>query len=183
MNDGIWKTNLWVYDFTTNQARQLPEIREEIKFYWLNQENLVLDEKRWDIYPLGFDADNPDRVVVSAYGYTGKTPKFLGNWSIDCQGQRTELVSLFKQSAKISKNGFKLTQDGVENPAIVHNDEKKQDKIIKKKRKADKKALKKDKKAKKQVLKKKLNEMKKEEKMTINQHKKQMGKSGLTGAN
>lgn len=180
-NDGIWQTNLWVYDFNTKTAKQITEIREAIKFYWLNQEGLILDEKRWDIYPLGFDAENPDRVVVSAYGYTGRTPKFLGNWSIDFNGEQSQLVSLFEPDVKISMNGFKIVQSGVVDPIQVYNDEKSQDKIVKKKLKEDKKVKKLDAKQKKAALNKKLKEMKKDESAVIYQYKKQQKGSFQTG--
>lgn len=160
VDDGIWKTNLWVYDFNTKQARELPEIRDAIKFYWMNANGLVLDEKRWDIIPLGFDAENPDRIVVSAYGYTGKAPKFLGDWSIDYKGENTMLVSLFEPQVKISISGFKAVQSGVVDPAMVHNDEAQADKLVKKKRAQEKKAKKQEVKQKKAALKKKLRELK-----------------------
>lgn len=159
VNDGIWQTNLWVYDFNTKTARQIPEIRDAIKFYWMNSKNLVLDEKRWDITPLGFDADEPERVVVSAYGYTGKTPIFLGNWSIDSSGERAMLISLFDAKAKISMNGYKVVQDDVLPPATVYDNEKKKDKIIKEKRKKDEKTKKQEIKEKKKALDKKLREI------------------------
>lgn len=162
VNDGIWQTNLWVYDFSTKQARELHEIREAIKFYWLNSEGLMLDEKRWDIYPLGFDANTPNRVVVSAYGYTGKTPEFLGNWSIDCNGERAMLLSLFDAKSKISMNGYKIVQSGIVNPTEVYHNEKMQDKIAKKERKKDKITAKKDITAKKKVYKEKLKEIEKQ---------------------
>lgn len=181
INDGIWKTNAWVYDFNTQTARQLPEIRDAIKFYWMNAEGLALDEKRWDIMPLGFDADNPDRIVVSAYGYTGKVPRFLGNWSVDSNGQTTMLLSLFDARAKVSVNGYKLIQDDVVNPQQVYNDEKRKNKIIKKKRKEAKKAIKKDKKAKKKALKTKLKQMKQAENKVEKQYKQQQRVSAPTG--
>lgn len=180
-NDGIWKTNLWVYDFTTQQSRQIPEIREAVKFYWKNATGTVLDEKRWDILPLGFMAENPDRIAVAAYGYTGAKPKFLGNWSVDCNGERTELISLTYPNVAISASGYKLVKDGYVNPVEVMNNEKAKDKAIKKKRKAAKKAVKQEKKKKKHALKKKLKEMKQEEKSVIRNHSKQMNKSGVTG--
>lgn len=180
VNDGIWKTNLWVYDFKTKQARQIPEIREAIEYYWKNSENLVLDEKRWDITPLGFDAQNLDRIIVSAYGYTGGVPKFLGNWSVDCNGDRTMLISLFDATAKISMNGYKAVQDGVLNPAEVYNNEKKQDKIIKKKRKKEKKAKKQEIKKKKQALKQKLREINKTTSTLSKDYNKQMRSHGPT---
>lgn len=179
-NDGIWKTNLWVYDFTTRRAKHLFEIREAIKFYWKNIEGLNLDEKRWDIIPLGFDASDDNRIVVSAFGYTGKTPKFLGNWSIDCQGQRTMLLSLFEAGAKVSVNGFMVVQDGMVNPAKVYNDQKKSQKIAKKKRAVDKKEVKKEKKLKKRAYKNTIKQMKNEEKKVIKDYHSKQKKSSAT---
>lgn len=182
VNDGIWKTNLWVYDFGTKKARNLSEVRDAIRFYWRNAEGLSLDEKRWDITPLGFDAENPDRIIVSAFGYTGKTPKFLGNWSIDTQGERTQLVSLFDAGAKVSTNGFKIVQSGIVEPSEVHSAEKKQNKAIKKKRRAAKKALRADKKRKKKAFKHKLKDMKKEASAVNRQYSKQKRSFGQTAA-
>lgn len=180
MNDGIWKTNLWVYDFNTRQAKELCEIRDAIRFYWKNQ-GVVLDEKRWDITPLGFDVNDPERVIVSAFGYTGKAPKFLGNWSIDCAGERTLLVSLLEADVRVSINGFKLEKSGVVNPVEVLGAEKKADKEVKKKRKADKKEKKKELKAKKAALNKRLREMKHEEAQTLKQYTKNQSSNAVTG--
>lgn len=162
VNDGIWKTNLWVYDFMAKQGRELPEIRDAIKFYWLNTKGISLDEKRWDITPLGFDVNDPDRIVVNAFGFTGSAPKFLGTWSIDYKGENTQLVSLFEPKANISVSGFKAVQSGVVDPAKVLADEKQEDKIAKQNRKKEAKDKKNDIKKKKAALKKRLNELKKE---------------------
>lgn len=159
INDGIWQTNLWVYDFNTNTARKIPEIREAIKFYWLNTKNLALDEKRWDITPLGFDTANPDRIIVSAYGYTGARPIFLGNWSIDTNGERAMLISLFDAKADVSMNGYKVVQDDILTPSIVEKNEKLEDKKVKQKRKQEEKVKKEELKTKKKALQQKLKEI------------------------
>ena len=182
VNDGIWQTNLWVYDFNTKQARKLSEIQDAIKFYWKNSENLVLDEKRWDITPLGFDSDNPERIIVSAYGYTGTTPKFLGNWSIDVNGEQSQLVSLFDAKANVSMNGLKMAQEGLVEPAILLSEEKKQDKATKKARKIEKKDLNKAAKTKKKALKTKSKTMQKEENKTVREYNRHQNISGPTGA-
>ncbi len=182
MEDGIWQTNLWVYDFDTSEAKNLYQVRDAIRYYWKNTEGLVLDEKRWDITPLGFSAENPDRIIVSAYGYTGTKPKFLGNWSIDTKGERSELISLFDAAANVSVSGLRLSQIGLVNPAQVHNDEKAQNKKIKKDKKSIKKAKKADKKFKKQALKKKLRELKKEEAKMIRDYHKKRNFTGATGS-
>ena len=177
INDGIWQTNVWVYDFNTKTARKIPEIRDSIKFYWNNAMGLTLDEKRWDIYPLGFEAEDSNRVVVTAYGYTGKIPKFLGTWSVDFQGEQSRMISIFKVDGKVSISGYKLIQDGYVDPVVVKKEEKKADKEIKKKRKAEKKVIKKDKKAKKHVYKQKIKTMKKEEKAVVREYNKEKRKS------
>lgn len=183
INDGIWQTNVLVYDFNKKTARKIPEIREAIKFYWKNNGNLILNEKRWDIYPLGFDANNPERIVVSSYGYTGGKPNFLGTWSIDCQGERSLLISLFKENVPISINGYKLVKEGYVDPVTVYNNEKQKDKLTKKKRKEEKKAKKQEAKEKKQVLNKKLKEMKQEEKTVLKEYRKKQNSSFPTGSN
>lgn len=181
VNDGIWKTNVWIYDFNTKTAKELPEIRQAIDFYWRNSVGIVLDEKRWDIYPLGFSSENPERIVVSAYGYTGETPKFLGTWSIDCNGEQTQLISLLKVDAPISLNGYKLVQDGIVDPAKVYYNEKKADKLIKQKRKAEKKEKKAVAKKKKAALNAKLKEMKKEEREGLKQFNNKNGSNLYLG--
>lgn len=161
VNDGIWQTNLIVYDFNTKKTKKLTEIRDAIEFYWLKNQNLVLDEKRWDIYPLGFDAQDQNRLVVSAVAYTGNKPVFLGNWSIDCNGERSLLISLLDSKANISMNGFKIVKEGLVNPEKVFSDEKLQNKFAKQKRKEVKKANKTELKNKKKALKKEIKEINK----------------------
>lgn len=181
IQDGIWQTNLWVYDFLSGKSRNLSEVRDAIRFYWKNK-NLVLDEKRWDITPLGFDSENPERIIVSAWGYTGKKPQFLGNWSIDVNGEQSQLVSLLDAKVNVSMNGLKLSQVGVVEPAILLKEEKKQDKILKKSRKAEKKLQKKSEKTRKQALRHKLHEMKKEQNQTLREYHKNQDTGGPTGA-
>jgi hypothetical protein len=171
--DGIWQTNLWVYDFETKGAKNLVEIRDAIKFYWLETKGIRLDEKRWDIFPLGFDAEDPARIIVTAYAFTGEIPRFLGTWSVDYKGERTQLISLFDSTANVSVNGFKLIKSGVVNPSEVFANEKEQDKIIKAKRRAEKKAKREKAKLAKAAFNKKIKEMKKEAIETSKLYKKQ----------
>lgn len=141
--DGIWQTNLWVYDFETKQAKELVEVREAIKHYWKTNKDTELNDKMWDIYPLGFDLTNPNNVIVLAYAFTGERPRFLGSWSVDVKGERTMLLSLHSKTYPISINGFKLVKDSVVIPSKVGKDRKA--KI--KQSKQDAKAAKKEKKA------------------------------------
>lgn len=106
--EGIWQTNLWVYDFNTQNYKKLNEIREAVKYWWKTNENLDLNDYMWDIFPVGWDGVNPDRIIVYAFAYTKETPKFLGTWSIDYKGERSELMSLTSTNFLITTNGLML---------------------------------------------------------------------------
>ena len=106
---GTWVTNIVVYDFNTKTYKRLTAIREAIVYYW-RQKNIELKDYRWDIYPIGWDANNPNRIIVYAYGYTSDKPLFLGTWSIDSNENRSELVSLDSTDASIDLNGFGLLE-------------------------------------------------------------------------
>lgn len=110
-HDGIWKTNLWVYDFEQKTARELPEIREAITHYWKKNRLTELNEKRWDIYPMGFDANDNNRIVVCAYAYTGDVPQFLGTWSIDVYGENSKLESLYGDYIQVAIVGYRLVEE------------------------------------------------------------------------
>ena len=110
-HDGIWKTELWVYDFGKNEAKQLTALREAISYYWQKKDNISLDDNRWDIYPMGFDANNDNRIIVGAYAYTGAEPKFLGTWSIDVNNESAKLETLTNSYIPISVIGYKLSED------------------------------------------------------------------------
>lgn len=124
-DDGIWQTHAIIYDFDKRTHYKLNELRDAITYYWTEYRNLKLNDYRWDIYPLGFMVEDPDRIVVASYAYTGGTPIFLGNWSIDLLGERAKLVSLRPESVQVSMNGFKMVQSGVV-PKMITDIEQKQ---------------------------------------------------------
>ena len=105
--EGLWRTNLLVYNTETNQVKDLSEIRSAIEYYW-RQQKIYLKDSRWDIYPIGWDAQNPDRIIVFAYAATGESPMYLGAWSIDYQGNRSQLLSLTETNFEVSQNGYCL---------------------------------------------------------------------------
>ena len=140
-HDGIWKTDLWVYDFETKEAKKLPQIRDAIVNYWAMAGGVDFDEKRWDIYPMGFDANDENRVVVCAYAYTGDVPKFLGTWSIDIYGENTRLENLSGASFPVATVGYRLEQEAeVIPPSEVKFDAKQAKEQAKDKEKAAKDA-------------------------------------------
>ena len=120
--DGIWKTTPIVYDFTNKISYNLVEVRGAIAYYWERYKSLDLDDKRWDVYPLGFDAENPDWVIVNAVAYTGSTPVNLGVWKVTYTGEQSRLVSFKNSAVNVSMNGFKLIKAGVEPSAITEKE-------------------------------------------------------------
>ena len=119
------------------------ELRDAIIYYWKVYKNLDLGDKRWDIYPLGFDLMSPYRVVAAAYAYTGDKPVYLGTWSIDSKGTQTRLVSFSEKDVRVSMNGYKIIKDGSITPAILEAEErqlKAAEKALKEKEKAEKRA-------------------------------------------
>jgi len=145
--DGIWETRIYVYDFLSRKKADLSVVRDAISYFWQEYAKLDLEEKRWDIVPLGFDAQDPDRIVVQSYAYTGEKPVYLGAWSIDYNGNQSRLVSFDKDFIpQVSSNGFKIEKDGVKDYTTIKVEEKilkKEGKVLEKQKKAeDKKVVK-----------------------------------------
>ena len=144
--DGIWETKVHVYDFNNSMDYDLVELRDAITYFWDEYMKVDLDNKRWDIIPLGFDVNEPYRVIAQAYAYTGETPVYLGAWSVDFQGKQARLVSFKKDYIpQVSSNGYKVVKDGVEAYTTVEKQEKfleEQSKLLEKQKKeADKQAV------------------------------------------
>lgn len=181
--DGIWQTHAIVYNFDTQTSYKLNEVRDAITYYWQEYKNLNLNNVRWDIFPLGFDLNNPDRIVVSAYAYTGFEPVFLGNWSVDIEGKRAMMLSIKPSAVEISMNGLKLIKSGVIPPTIL----KKEEQQAKHEDKLDAKAKKEAEKAKIKELdaeyKKKLEELNKKHKYLMEDYKIRNSVEGSTSTN
>ena len=158
-HDGIWKTDLWVYDFERKEARKIPQIRDAIIDYWANTTGVDFDENRWDIYPMGFDANDDSRIILCAYAYTGEVPKFLGTWSIDVNGEFSRLESLEGNSLQVSIIGYRLVEDSVKDASEVEFDAKQAKELEKIEKKNLEKAEKYDKKIKELEYERKIRQM------------------------
>lgn len=123
--DGIWETSVFIYDFTNKVSYDLSEVRDAIVYFWQEYMDVNLDDKRWDIYPVGFDKNDPERIIVQGFAFTGEKPVFLGTWSVDWQGNQSRLMT-FNNNIKpvVSINGYKVVQDGVEPYESAAIDEK-----------------------------------------------------------
>lgn len=188
-HDGIWKTDLWVYDFETRSALKIPQIREAIIDYWAQVGGLDFEENRWDIYPMGFDANNDNRIILSAYAYTGETPKFLGTWSIDVEGNNSKLEDLEGASIPVSMVGYKLAEDSLKDMSEIEFDAKQAKEKEKQEEKKSKEVENFDKKIKKLEYERKIRQMDMETWMKVQeriQERKEMKtkskfKKGVTG--
>lgn len=157
--DGIWQTKAIVYDFSTHTSYDLVELRYAIEYYWKEYKGLNLEDKRWDLFPLGFSKGNPDRIIATAYAYTGDTPIFLGVWTIDYKGEQSRLISLKNGSIEVSSNGFKIVKDGVIPNTLVKSQEKIEKKYVKDEIKREKEKDKNEVKQMKTEMKEKLKEV------------------------
>ncbi len=162
VEDGIWQTELLVYDFLTKKTIRIPEIREAIRYYWRTTKDMDIKELRWDIYPLGFSVQNPDRILVAAYAYAGNPPRCLGIWSVDVRGEQSRLESAMDNNIEVSTIGLKVIQDGVIDPESVEAEAKLAEAYEKDQKKAQKKAERQHKKELKKRYKEEVKEIKKE---------------------
>lgn len=178
-HDGIWKTNVWVHDFASDRSWELPEIREAIINYWHNATGVNLEEQRWDVYPLGFDKNNQERIIVSAYAYTGDMPAFLGTWAADVNGEKCELIDLQGTKQDVSTVGFKLVFDSYEDRDRIEFEANRQEKLEKKRAKKMKKELRQKQRAHKKVYRYKLRLLKTEFRQKLKEYKKSKRK-GIT---
>ncbi|MCQ2753774.1 MAG: hypothetical protein MJ231_01865 [bacterium] len=173
-HDGIWKTDLWVYDFEKQQATKIPQIRDAIVHYWAKSGGIDFDEKRWDIYPMGFDANDDNRVIVTAYAYTGDVPKFLGTWSIDTEGNNSKLESIDGADVPISVIGYRLEEDSVVDATDLEFEAKRAKKLEKAQEKEEKATKKYDQKINKLEYQRKLHQMDMDTLIKIQQHKEEL---------
>ena len=109
-----WQTNLIIYDFNTKSWKRLTAIREAIIYWWRQNKQIDLKDYMWDIFPVGWDKNNPDRLICYAYAFTKSNPFFLGTWSIDFNEEKSSLISIDSTQAVIDLNGFGLKEINLE---------------------------------------------------------------------
>ncbi len=109
-----WQTNIIIYDFNTKSWKRLTAIREAIIYWWRQNKQIDLKDYMWDIFPVGWDKNNPDRLICYAYAFTKSIPFFLGTWSIDFNEEKSSLISIDSTQAVIDLNGFGLKEINLE---------------------------------------------------------------------
>lgn len=108
---GTWITNIIVYNFKTQSWKRLSAVREAIIYWWRVNQKIELKDYMWDIFPVGWDKNNYNRLIVYAFAYTkDKTRyKYLGTWSIDYNEESSALVD-DNGVIDIDLNGFGLQE-------------------------------------------------------------------------
>ncbi len=182
-DDGIWQTHAIVYDFQTETSYRLTEVRDAIVYYWNEYKHVNLNDYRWDIFPLGFANDNPERIIVAGYAYTGSVPIFLGNWSVDLKGERSQLVSLRPRDVSVSMNGVKMVKAGYIPPSTLELEQKQAKHEAKLDAKAKKKQEKSELKGLKEEYEANLKKINKEHNYIMEQHKIRSKIEGSTSTN
>jgi len=108
-SDGIWKTNIIVFNYNDNSQKELSELRYAITNWWQHNKNLNLNDFMWDIYPLGW---TNNKIIVVAYAEKKqKRPLFLGEWAIDYTGENPVMLSETEITSQIESNGITLKID------------------------------------------------------------------------
>lgn len=110
-----WKTNIIIYDFNSKKWKRLTAVREAILYWWRQNKQIEINDYMWDIFPIGWEKANPERLVVYAYAFTDSAPLFLGTWSIDYNEEKSQLISIDSTNVEINLNGFGLKEVKLEN--------------------------------------------------------------------
>jgi hypothetical protein len=109
---GIHKTDLWVYDFDSQKAKKLLELRKAIIYYWSKKHNFRIDEFRWDITPLGWALNDNNLIIANFYGYNDKGKQFMGAFGIAADGKTSRILSPDNENLPVSKNGLVVIIEG-----------------------------------------------------------------------
>jgi hypothetical protein len=115
VNGGQFRTFLWLVfleDGEIADFRRCDELQDAIISYWHNERGIYLENFRWDIHPLGWDADDENRAIVLAYAWQRPPNRiskgsriYLGAWSIERYSGVVRLLSLTRQDFNIRPNG------------------------------------------------------------------------------
>ncbi|MGD9579983.1 MAG: hypothetical protein AB7V50_01295 [Vampirovibrionia bacterium] len=107
MAKGILGTIVWVYEVNDDKLYRIDTVRKAIVSYWKEKQNLDLNQHIWDINVLGWEQDSNTRFVVNAYIYPYKNvKKFLGCWSVDINGNMSQLLSLDNENWNVGSYGL-----------------------------------------------------------------------------
>lgn len=108
-NASTYRTYIWlmVRDLLNGQwtYRRCDELENAVMNYWMAQ-GVDLRKYRWDLVPLGWDANDRNRAIVLAYAYKkDKSKVFLGAWNVERFSGVVRLLSLTEKQFDVRSNG------------------------------------------------------------------------------
>ena len=91
------------------EYKRYPELNEKIIEFNKEQNNILLNNYRWDIKTLGFALDEKDLAVVKAVVWDNrKKEKFLNLWGINIKTGEIKLISTRNDSIPLEENALIL---------------------------------------------------------------------------
>jgi len=106
---GIYQTNLYVYFLDKNKTVKLSRLHDAIHDYLLDYQDLQISNYRYDIKPLGFSAEDENKVIALAFVLDNKNNKiFLGAWQYNCLSGEIRLLSDVKSQYNIASSALFL---------------------------------------------------------------------------
>ena len=106
---GNYMTYLYVHFLDTKQTLKLEKLNKSLIDYFIDTEALALNKYKYDIEPLGFNADNDNIIMYHCVVYDNKGKKiFLGTWGYDLVNDKVLLYSKTDSACSVSANGLVL---------------------------------------------------------------------------
>ena len=107
--NGIYRTELYVYFLDTNRTVKISRLHDAIYDYLLDYQDLQISKYRYDIKPLGFSASDENAVISLAFVYDKDNNEiFLGAWQYNCATGEIRLLSDMKSQYNITSSGLFL---------------------------------------------------------------------------
>lgn len=111
--DGLWRTNLYVYDFEKNEITNLDLLHEAMSYICKKNFSISLEKHKYNIMPVGWSSKNPNCII--AYGLIYKkgnaSPFYIGAFLIDDEGTKVRFLQNANQ--EVDLNGFTLKEKGL----------------------------------------------------------------------
>jgi len=106
---GTYKTNLYIYFVNNKKVVKISKLDDAIKDYLLDYQDLQIVKYRYDIIPLGFSAEDSNKVIALSYVWDKENNKiFLGAWQYNCATGEIRLLSDVKSQYNIASSGLYL---------------------------------------------------------------------------
>ncbi len=111
-SSGLFRTTLYkvtIDEDCENLSYKKIDFEKQIKKYWENKTDIVLNLYRWDIKPLGFNEENEEEVIAYAWAWDKNNKKiFLGTWGANLTTYEVYFISEEMLPYSIANHGIIL---------------------------------------------------------------------------